>query len=117
KNDNVEVLYEKNISEYFNIFNAHLRKTDILWSKPSEISFYTALGIPIVIAPTIGSQEDFNKHWLIHLGAGISQRNTKFTAEWLFDIINDGRLAESAMEGYIKAESQGAENIRKVIFK
>lgn len=117
KNKNVEILYEENVCEYFKVFNEHLKKTDILWSKPSEISFYTALGIPIVIAPTIGSQEDFNKHWLTHLGSGIPQRNPKYTGEWLFDIINDGRLAEAAMEGYIKAESQGAENIGKVIFK
>lgn len=116
KNENVEILYEENIYKYFEEFNKCLRRTDILWSKPSEISFYTALGIPIVIAPAIGSQEDFNKHWLIHLGSGIPQRNPKHAGEWLFDLITDGRLAEAAMEGYIKAQSQGTENIGKIIF-
>ena len=52
--------------EYFNTFNETLRETDILWTKPSELSFYAGLGIPIIIAPTIGSLEDFNKKRCIH---------------------------------------------------
>ncbi len=56
----VEILFGENIEDYFQKFNLALRKTDILWTKPSELSFYAALGMPVIIAPTIGSQEEFN---------------------------------------------------------
>lgn len=70
----VHILSGKNINEYFEKFNNALRTTDILWTKPSELSFYSALGIPIIIAPTMGSQEDFNKRWLLHIGSAIPKK-------------------------------------------
>ena len=75
KNKNIEILFDQTLINYFKSFNAALRKTDILWTKPSELSFYSALGIPIIIAPSIGSQEDFNKRWLLKSGFGNLQEN------------------------------------------
>lgn len=115
QNKSVEIIFEKNIENYFNVFNNSLRKTDILWTKPSELSFYTALGLPIIIAPTIGSQETFNRDWLLNLGSGIMQRNPLYADQWLFDLLDEGKFAEAAMQGYIKAISRGAENIEKII--
>jgi hypothetical protein len=92
-----------------------LKNTDILWTKPSELSFYSALGIPIIIAPPIGSQEDFNKKWLLHMGAGILEENPKYASQWIFDSLNGGRFAEAAMQGFIKEEKLGAFNIQKII--
>lgn len=101
--------------EYFKLFNEALRETDILWTKPSELSFYAGLGIPIIIAPTIGSQEDFNKRWLIHTGAGVPQNNLAYTDQWLFDLLQSGDLAEMAMEGFMEVEKMGAYRIEKII--
>jgi len=112
----VEILFEKNIEDYFQKFNQKLRKTDILWTKPSELSFYSALGLPIIIAPTIGSQEEFNKRWLLKSGFGIMQENPNYIAEWLFDWLNQGYLAEAAMQGFIEGEKLGAYNIQKICF-
>lgn len=117
QNKSVEIIFEKNIEDYFNVFNNSLRKTDILWTKPSELSFYTALGLPIIIAPTIGSQETFNRDWLLNLGSGIMQKNPLYTDQWLFDLLDEGKLAEAAMQGFIKAISRGALNIEKIIAK
>ncbi len=117
QNKTVEIIFEKNIEDYFNTFNAALRKTDILWTKPSELSFYTALGLPIIIAPTIGSQETFNRDWLLNLGSGIMQKNPLYADQWLFDLLDEGKLAEAAMQGFIKAISRGALNIEKIIAK
>lgn len=111
----VHILSGKTINEYFQIFNEMLRETDVLWTKPSELSFYAGLGIPIIIAPTIGSQEDFNKRWLLHIGAGISQENPKYTDQWFFDLLNAGDFAELAMEGFIEIEKLGAYNIEQII--
>ena len=114
---NIEVVFSEEIKDYFEIFNQKLRKTDILWTKPSELSFYTALGLPIVIAPSIGSQEDFNKRWLLRLGSGILQEDPRYIDEWLFDYLKGGRLAESALGGFIEAEKLGTFNIEKILSK
>jgi len=112
---NIEVLFAPKIGDYFEQFNLALRKTDILWTKPSELSFYTGLGLPIIIAPIIGSQEEFNKKWLLTLGSGVLQENPTYTHQWLFDFLDSGRLAEAAMQGFIEAEKLGTLNIKKII--
>lgn len=111
----VHILLGKTIPEYFDKFNQALRTTDILWTKPSELSFYAGLGIPIIIAPPLGSQEDFNKRWLLHTGAGISQENPKYTDQWLCDLLNAGDLAEVAMQGFVEIEKMGVYNIERAI--
>jgi len=106
-----EIIFEKDIESYFQKFNQVLRKTDILWTKPSELSFYSALGIPIIISSPIGSQEEFNMRWLLKSGFGIFQENPNYTNQWLFDWLEKGYLAEAAMEGFVEGEKLGTLNI------
>jgi hypothetical protein len=112
---NIEIVFDENIESYFQKFNLALRKTDVLWTKPSEISFYTALGLPIIIAPPVGSQEEFNKKWLLRLGSGIPQENPNYANQWLFDFLDSGRFAEAAMQGFVEGEKLGIFNIKKII--
>ncbi len=114
--ENIEIIFNEEIEEYFKAFNLALKKTDILWTKPSELSFYTSLGLPIVIAPSIGSQEDFNREWLLRLGSGILQENPEYADEWLFDLLEKGWFAEAAMQGFIEGEKRGVFNIQEIIF-
>lgn len=102
---------------YFALFNKLLRRTDILWTKPSELSFYTALGIPIIIAPPVGYHEILNKKWLVRMGSGVEQEDPDYTNEWLFELIKKGLLAESAWEGFIEAPKFGTYNIEKIVFE
>jgi len=111
----VHILYGETMDEYFETFNKAMRETDVLWTKPSELSFYAGLGIPIIIAPTIGSQEDFNKKWLLHVGAGVSQENPKYADQWFYDTLEGGGLAEVAMQGFMEIEKRGAYNIERII--
>lgn len=111
----VHILSGLTTEEYFKNFNEALNETDVLWTKPSELSFYTGLGIPIVIAPPIGSQEDFNKRWLLHVGVGVPQEDPRYTDQWFCDLLHAGDLAEAAMEGYMEVEKMGTYNIEKVI--
>ena len=111
----VQILSGVTTDEYFKIFNEALRETDVLWTKPSELSFYAGLGIPIIIAPTIGSQEDFNKRWLIHTGAGIPQEDSAYTEQWFYDLLNAGELAEASMQGFIEIEKMGTYNIERIV--
>jgi len=112
----VEILFDETIDGYFQKFNQTLRRTDVLWTKPSELSFYAALGIPIVIAPPIGSQENFNQRWLLNSGFGLLQKDPYCVKDWLFDWLDRGFLAECAMQGFMEGEKMGVNNIRKICF-
>ena len=112
----VTVMHALDKKTYFEKFNRILRTTDILWTKPSEISFYTALGLPIIIAPPLGAHEELNAKWLARLGSGFRQENPLYVNEWLFDWLDKGILAEAAWEGYTEAPTFGTYNIEKIIF-
>ncbi len=114
-NKNIEILFAQRMEDYFKEFNQKLRTTDILWTKPSELSFYSALGLPIIIAPPIGSQEEFNQRWLLKSGFGAIQENPNHTSQWLLDWRNQGYLAEAAMQGFVEGEKLGTFNIEKII--
>src|SRR5262249_15677040 len=53
----VRVVVASTFEKYYAAFNDVLLSTDILWTKPSELSFYAALGIPLVLAKPVGSHE------------------------------------------------------------
>ncbi len=114
-NKSLEILFEESVDDYFEKFNQTLKNVDILWTKPSELSFYSALGIPIIVAPPIGSQEEFNLNYLVKSGFGIFQENPKYTHQWLFDWLEKGYLAECAMEGFLEGERNGTEKILKIV--
>jgi hypothetical protein len=111
----IEILFATDVSEYFRQFALALRKTDVLWTKPSELSFYTALGLPVVIAPPLGSQEQANKEWLLQLGSGIAQEDPAYASEWFFDLLESGWFAEAAMQGFVEGDKLGSSNIKGII--
>ena len=110
-NEQVSIIWGENNESYFEHFNQSLHRTDILWTKPSELSFYCALGIPVIMTPAIGPQEKCNHRWLREIGAGIKQQNPEYTNQWLMDLINKGRLAEAAWNGFLKGRKFGTYNI------
>lgn len=115
--ENIKIIFSESLHDYFDLFNNALHETDILWTKPSELSFYCALGIPIVMSPIIGSQEKFNRKWLHEIQAGIRQENPDYTDQWLYDLLNRGTLAESAWDGFLKARKLGSFKIKQVLQK
>jgi len=117
KNGHINIIYADNKPDYFKKFNQLLLETDVLWTKPSELSFYAGLGLPIIMAPTIGSQEDFNRQWLVSVGAGVEQGDPRYANEWLFDWLSSGWLAEAAWHGFLDAPRNGAYHIEEVVLK
>ncbi|MBU0613670.1 hypothetical protein KJ766_00075, partial [Patescibacteria group bacterium] len=115
KKGQVKILFEPNREQYFEKFSQLMRKIDILWTKPSELSFFTGLGIPIIMAPTIGSQERFNREWLREVGGGIDQLDPRYADEWIMDWIKSGALARMAWHGYIEAPTHGADWIANTV--
>ncbi|MFH1789519.1 MAG: hypothetical protein ABH832_00390 [bacterium] len=116
-NNNLNIIFNVDKEQYFKDFNAELRVTDVLWTKPSELVFYAALGLPVIMAPSIGSQEIFNRRWLKTIGAGISQEDPLYASEWLIDWLESGWLAEAAMSGYLDERQFGTYSIEDVLFK
>lgn len=112
----VHVLSSLSKTDYFAKFNQAIREADVLWTKPSELSFYCALGLPIVMTPPIGSHEECNSDWLIKNGAGIPHEDPSAVADWLFDWRDRGLLAQSAFNGFFHAPRHGTENIKALLF-
>jgi hypothetical protein len=111
----IDILFAADTVEYFREFSLALRKTDVLWTKPSELSFYTALGLPVVIAPPLGSQEQANREWLLRLGSGTLQDDPRYADEWFFDLLDSGWFAEAAMQGFVEGDKLGTSNITRII--
>jgi hypothetical protein len=115
KSEYVKIIYAEDKLDYFKIFNKILRQTDILWTKPSELTFYSGLGLPIIMAEPVGSQEQYNRGWLLAIGAGVDSQNPAYVDEWLFDWLDSGWLAEAAMEGFLDAPRLGTYNIENIV--
>ncbi|HRZ64952.1 MAG TPA: hypothetical protein P5133_08495 [Spirochaetia bacterium] len=111
----VSVIGGRGDAEYFDSFNRSLHETDIIWTKPSEMSFFVGLGIPIIMAPSVGSQEIFNRRWLEEIQAGIPQDEPRYASEWLFELLEQGRFAEAAWSGFLKARKYGTYKIHELI--
>ncbi len=115
KSDNVNVVYAEDKMTYFKVFNKVLRTTDVLWTKPSELTFYSSLGLPIIMSEPIGSQEKYNRDWLLAIGAGIDSQDPQYVDEWLFDWLDSGWLAEAAMQGFLDAPRMGTYRIENIV--
>jgi hypothetical protein len=103
----LEILAAPTFAEYYARFNELLARTDVLWTKPSELVFYGALGIPLVLAPPVGVHEWYNRRWARDSGAGLKQREARFAAEWISDWLADGVLAAAAWAGYMRLPKFG----------
>ena len=114
--ESVRVVFTATKDEYFPTFNALMRETDVLWTKPSELCFYAGLGIPIVMAPPLGAHEERNQTALMRAGAGYPQEDPRAAIEWLSDWTQNGLLAIGAFNGYLHVPNCGTENIKRVLF-
>jgi hypothetical protein len=103
----VRVVGAPDLDGYFRASNALLAEADILWTKPSEMTFFAALGLPLVLAPAVGAQESYNRRWAVESGAGLAQRDPRFAGEWLAEWLADGTLAGAAWNGFTRLPKRG----------
>lgn len=115
--DSIRLIFNESLEGYADEFNSSLRKIDILWTKPSELSFYAALGIPILASDPIGSHEVSNLRWLIKGGYGIAQADPDYFEQWFFDWLRSGYFAEKAIGGFLELEKMGALRVRDAVLK
>src|SRR4051812_2553183 len=94
-----ELLYEEDVFAYIRRFNALMARADALWSKPSELIFFAALGLPFIAAPPVGAHEACNLRWATDRGAALPQHDPASAGEWLVEWAQDGVLASAAEAG------------------
>jgi hypothetical protein len=111
----IQVLLAPDINSYFNQFNALLAETDVLWTKPSELTFFGALGLPLLFASPVGTHESYNLRWAREAGAGLKQRDPSAVAERLVDWVDDGTLAGAAWSGYMRLPKFGTYRIADLV--
>jgi hypothetical protein len=103
----VEIVLADDMRDYFRRFNACLMDTDALWTKPSELTFFAALGLPLVLAPPVGEHERLNGRWANEQGAALPQHDPRSAGSWLGDWLADGTLAQAAWAGFRALPKQG----------
>ncbi|MCY1060661.1 hypothetical protein [Nannocystis sp. SCPEA4] len=111
----VRVLQADSVPAYFTAFNALLAETDILYTKPSELSFFAALGIPLVCARPVGHHERLNRRFLLEAGAGFKQWDPRHTAQWIDEWLLDGTLAAGAWSGFMRLPKTGTYRILELL--
>ncbi len=103
----VSIFLAPDLPSYFAGFNALLADTDILWTKPSEMTFFGALGIPLVFSQPVGIHERYNRRWAIELGAGLKQREPRHARYWIREWLAEGTLAAAAWSGFMRLPKFG----------
>ena len=111
----IQVLIESDWTSYYRAFNRLLAETDMLWTKPSEMVFYAALGIPEILSWPVGVHERYNRRWVLESGAGFKQGNPRFAAQWIHDWLQDGTLAGAAWSGFLRLPKFGTHRIHDVV--
>lgn len=113
--DRVEILRADSHEAYFREFNALLARTDILWTKPSELTFFGALGMALVLSPPVGVHEWYNRRWARESGAALKQRDPRHAHQWLREWLDDGLLASAAWSGFTRLPKFGLYRIRALV--
>jgi hypothetical protein len=111
----VSILYATDLEEYFDRFDALIAQTDILLTKPSELTFYAALGIPLLLTAPVGVHERFNRRFAREQGVGLKLRNPQHLATQIHEWLTDGTLASTAWSGFLRLPKFGTYNIIETV--
>ena len=111
----IEILYEPTLPRYFQRFNALLAETDILLTKPSELVFFGALGLPLVLSRPLGIHEGYNRRWAIENGAGLKMRDPGQAGWWIREWLSEGVLAAAAWFGFLRLPKFGLYQILEAV--
>jgi hypothetical protein len=103
----VDIFLAANLDEYFLRFNEILAGTDVLWTKPSEMTFFSALGLPLILSTPVGVHERYNRRWAIENGPGLKQRDALHAEYWMREWLNEGTLAAAAWYGFLRMPKFG----------
>jgi hypothetical protein len=107
----VRILAADSLDDYLARFEAEVGATDLLLTKPSELTFYAALGLPLILSPGVGVHEERNQQWAAQYGAALELPEIGKLGWWLRARLADGSLARTAWNGYSRLVSTGVYDI------
>ena len=113
----VSIIYGPDFKSYYDMMNQALLRTDVLWTKPSELSFYPALGIACMLSRPLGAHERYNRRWLREQGVGLKHRRLDHARGWFEEWLEDGTLAAAAWSGFVRLPKQGTERVAQLVEK
>jgi hypothetical protein len=111
----VSIIYGDDFKAYYDVMNQALANTDVLWTKPSELSFYPALGIACMLSRPLGAHERYNRRWLREQGVGLKHRRLDHARGWFEEWLEDGTLAAAAWSGFLRLPKHGTERIAQLV--
>jgi hypothetical protein len=111
----IQVLFSREPGQYFRHFEDCIEEADLLWTKPSELVFYAALGLPILLAPPVGGQERANRDWLLSNESALDAGSPAVLDQRLDDLLSKGDLCRIAWNAYSRLDRNGLDRIHKVI--
>ncbi len=107
----IEILHANDWEDYFRRFNECLSDTDLLWTKPSELAFYAALGLPLLLAPPVGSQEHSNRDWLLSHDAALDAGDPATFGRRFEELLATGEFCRIAWNAYSRLDRNGSDRI------
>jgi hypothetical protein len=82
-----------------------------VFTKPSEMVFYAAFGLPLVLAPPLGMHERRNGDLARRRGFGLDMPRPADAGRWLEARLAAGDLARAAWAGYRRLRRDGTDRI------
>ncbi|HSL18302.1 MAG TPA: hypothetical protein VLB51_10400 [Methylomirabilota bacterium] len=107
----VDVLHEPRFDDAYRGFNRVLAAADALWTKPSELVFYGALGLPLILEPPVGDHERRNRELVVAAGVAVDRPAAGGVGPWLDGRLGGGWFAEAACRGPENLHPGGARAI------
>ncbi len=113
----VEVVAAASFEGYYRSFNRALLSADVLWTKPSELVFYGAVGLPLLLDTAVGDHERANARWALEAGVALERPPPGSVADALARWRVDGALAQAARAGLERLPRHGAEAIAATLLE
>ncbi len=113
--ENAEIMFDEDIFRSFDEFNEALKLADVIITKPSEMVFYAALGIPLIFLPPIGAHEERNRDYLFENGCAVNMVPPPDFPRWIYRSRMNGLLMEMAENGFTKLPKTGSVVIDELV--
>jgi hypothetical protein len=113
--DGVTILHSPDVLEAFALFNRALRESDLLITKPGELVFYAALGIPQVLLPPVGKHEFKNRAYLIENSAALDLPGAESAGAWFLGQRANGAWRRAAESAFARLPKLGTFAINEIV--
>lgn len=113
--DRFQIVHRKSVDDYLVAFEELLAHSDALVTKPSEMSFYAALGLPLILTTPLGDHERANREWLLENGAAVTLGDDEDVLRRMQHWLESGTLAHVAWNAYQRLPRHGARRIAEFV--